>query len=317
MRLFAAAAVLVLAGLARSGAETLTLATYNVENYGPADRITDEGFARAYPKPEDEKKALRSVIRSLQADVLALQEMGPGPYLEELQSDLAAEGSAYPHAVLVEGGDSERHVALLSKRPLLEVIRHADLDFSYFNRREKVKRGLLEVSVSTEAGKLTLFVAHLKSHLTERPDDPEAAVRRASEARAVRDCILKKFPNPSVAPFVILGDFNDTRSSPTLRHLQVRGSLAVAFRLPAADDRGETWTENWHRRDAYVQADHILVSAPVRRLLDGAEAHIYDGPGVSKASDHRPVVLSLLLKPRQLLYLPETVTGIVTPPPSP
>ena len=35
-------------------AETLTLATYNIENYVAADRMTEAGYRRDYPKPEAE-----------------------------------------------------------------------------------------------------------------------------------------------------------------------------------------------------------------------------------------------------------------------
>ena len=42
-------------------AETLTIATYNIENYGPANRMTEAGYRKDYPKPESEKAALRSV----------------------------------------------------------------------------------------------------------------------------------------------------------------------------------------------------------------------------------------------------------------
>src|ERR1035437_9740564 len=68
--------------------EILTIATYNVENYGPANRMTDAGYRQDYPKPEAEKRALRTVIRELNADVLVLQEMGGKPYLDELRRDL-------------------------------------------------------------------------------------------------------------------------------------------------------------------------------------------------------------------------------------
>src|SRR3954464_10987169 len=81
-------------------AETLTIATYNIENYGPADRMTEAGYRKDYPKPEAEKRALRTVIRGLGADVLVLQEMGGQPYLDELQRDLKTAGCDYPFAAL-------------------------------------------------------------------------------------------------------------------------------------------------------------------------------------------------------------------------
>ncbi len=232
-----------------------------------------------------------------------LQEMGPAAYLEELRHDLAPEGLNYPHAVLVEAEDHDRHLGLLSKLPLKSVVRHTGLDFDYFGHREKVKRGLLEAVVATTTGDLTLFAVHLKSRWSDRPDDPLSALRRAAEATAVRDCILRRVPDPGTARYVILGDCNDVRSSRTLLHLERRGQTLVADRLPAADSRGETWTEDYGRQDTYTQLDHILVSPALLPAVREGRARIFDGAGVAAASDHRPLFVVL------------TVTGIARSPP--
>jgi endonuclease/exonuclease/phosphatase family metal-dependent hydrolase len=138
--------------LATARAETLTVATYNVENYVAADRMTEAGYRKEYPKPEAEKQALRAVIRGLNADILALQEMGGAPYLEELRRDLRAEGIDYAYAALLEGPDVDRHVALLARRPPKAVKHHVNLGFTYFGAREQVKRGLLEATFTTPTG---------------------------------------------------------------------------------------------------------------------------------------------------------------------
>src|ERR1044071_2771080 len=138
-------------------AETLTIATYNLENYGPADRMTDAGYRKDYPKPEAEKRALRAVIRGLHADVLVVQEMGDRPYLDELRRDLKTEGCDYPFAELATAADADRRVAMLAKRPLKAVTTHTDLQFNYFGAKENVKRGLLEATITTAAGDITLF----------------------------------------------------------------------------------------------------------------------------------------------------------------
>ena len=280
-------------GRGAGGNGCLVLATYNLENYCRADRMTGEGYRSDYPKPEAEKLALRSVIRRLNADVLALQEMGGWPYLEELRRDLRAEGLDYPHAALVEAQDADRHVALLSRPPFLKVVPHPDLEFAYRGGTERVKRGLLEATIPAPGGGLTLYVVHLKSHLTEHADDPEAAGRRTAESVAIRDCILRHFKDPGRARFVVMGDFNDPRGSAALLRIEKRGQVQVSWRLPAADTRGETWTELWRRQDAYAQLDHILVSAALRGNVRGGAALVYDGPGTDGASDHRPLVATI------------------------
>lgn len=269
-------------------AETLRVATYNIENYGPADRMTEGGYRKGYPKPENEKTALRLVIHALNADILALQEMGAQPYLDELRRDLKAEGLDYPYSALAIATDADRHVALLSRLPLKTVITHTELQFTYFGAKESVKRGLLEVSVATAAGDLTLFALHLKSRFTERSDDPLCALRRAGEATAVRDAVLRKFPAPDVARFVILGDCNDSKTSKALAHLLKRGKTEVATLLPAVDSRGDTWTHDYRHEETYTRVDHILISSGLRGAIQGG-ARIFDGEGVRIASDHRPV----------------------------
>ena len=271
----------------------LTVATYNVENYGLAGRLTAAGYLPNYPKPESEKAALRRVILALRPDVLALQEMGGPAYLRELQEDLRADGANYPSATELEAEDPARQVALLSQYPWRRVSGHRDLTFAYRGGTERVKRGLLEAIIATPLGDFTVFVVHLKSHLTEHPDDPEGAKRRVAEAAAVRACVLAEFPDPDAARFLILGDCNDGRRSAAVRRLETRGARVVAERLPAVDSRGESWTEYYRGADLYSILDHILVSPALLPAVAGGRAWIYDGPGVDQASDHRPVGVQL------------------------
>lgn len=289
------AGLLAVACAATGRAETLTIATYNVENYGSANRMTAGGFRPDYPKPEDEKQALRQVIVALHADVLVLQEIGPRPYLDELQRDLRADGCDYSRAVLAEAGDAERHVALLSKRSLEDVRTESTLEFSYGGTTERVKRGLLEATIRTASGPLTIFALHLKSRYSDRPEDPLCELRRAGEATAIRNAVLKRFPDPAAARFVILGDCNDTKVSRAMQRLLRRGDVVIATLLTATDSRREAWTYRYAREDSYARFDHILVSPGLNPAVEGGAARIYDGPGVDGASDHRPVLVRLSL----------------------
>ncbi|HXA15323.1 MAG TPA: endonuclease/exonuclease/phosphatase family protein [Opitutaceae bacterium] len=276
-------------------AETFTIATYNIENYTVTDRMTPEGYRQDYPKPEAEKTALRAVIHALHADVLVLEEMGPQPFLDELQSDLAQQGDDYPHAFVLDGPDPERHVAILSKRAWKTVTPHSDLEFLYRGSMEKVKRGLLEVTFTADDGDFTLWAVHLKSKLTESDDadDPQSANLRAAEAMAVRRTVLEKFPDPGTARFAILGDFNDGKGSKPLQDLLRRGRTDITYEIPAADSHGEIWTEFYAKQEIYSGIDHVLVSPGLRGAVRGGRAIIFDAPEVSLASDHRPVVVTL------------------------
>jgi endonuclease/exonuclease/phosphatase family metal-dependent hydrolase len=294
LRVFLAELIIFCAGRA----ETLTIATYNIENYVAVGRRVDGVYRPAYPKPEAAKQALRAVIHALDAYVLALQEMGPAAYLEELRRDLRAGGIDYPHAALAEAADADRHVAVLSRLPFNRVQTQAGLEFRYFDGREKVKRGVLEIDLAVAGGELTLFVVHLRSRFTERADDPGSALCRAGEAEAIRDHVLRRFPDPTTARFLILGDCNDTKGSKPLRLLTKRGKTSITKLLDAADPRGETWTYTYFKDDTYERVDHVLVSPGLFSAVAGGRAQIYDGPGVREASDHRPVVVRLELEKR-------------------
>jgi endonuclease/exonuclease/phosphatase family metal-dependent hydrolase len=274
-------------------AETIRIATYNVENYGPANRMTEAGYRKDYPKPESEKRALRTVIRGLNADVLVLQEMGPQLYLDELRRDLKSEGLDYPHAALASAADADRHVAILARRPLTAVTTHTDLRFTYFGGKESVKRGLLEATIATEEGAVTLFAVHLKSRFTDRADDPMSAMRRGGEATAVRDRVLQRFPTSGGGRYVILGDCNDGRTSKAAAFLQKRGKTEISTLLHGGDSRGEVWSHAYRKEESYSRVDHIFVSPSLKPAVNDGVARIYDGDGVREASDHRPVFIVL------------------------
>ena len=276
-------------------AAPLTVATYNVENYTLADRMTADGYRTEYPKSEASKQALRAVIRAIDADVLVMQGMGPAPYLHELQRDLRAEGLDYAFADQVEAADEVRQLAVLSKIAPKAVVRHGTLTFPFNGRDERVKRGALEIVFGTPSGDVTLWVVHLKSRFTEEPGDPAAAQRRAGEAVAVRDLVLSRYAEPEAARFAILGDCNDTKTSRPLRALQERGELRFTELLPALDSRGESWTHHFAKADSYDRVDYVLVSPALKPLVRGGAARIVDLPEVRQASDHRPVVFVLEL----------------------
>jgi endonuclease/exonuclease/phosphatase family metal-dependent hydrolase len=282
-------------GSAVFASAALTVATYNVENYLVADRMVDGVYRDAYPKPENEKTALRQVIKAMAPDILALQEMGTQPFLDELLRDLKKDGVDYPYVTLLDGPDPDRHVAVLSKVPFNDVHPHAKVPVLVMGKKDNVKRGVLEVSFATTEGELTLFVIHLKSRRTEQKEDVEGVKRRQEEAEAVRDLILKRFPDPKKGRFILCGDWNDTRSSKPVKSLQKRGETVLGEILRAADSRGEVWTHAYYKEDSYSRIDYFLLSADLQPLVRGGRGKVYDGPGVADASDHRPVVLTLNL----------------------
>src|SRR3954470_2385975 len=122
----------------------LTLATYNVENYTVADRMVDGVYRQAYPKPEKERAAVVQVVKGINPDILAVQEMGTQAYLDDFQRELRAAGQDFRYTVVLDAADPDRHVALLSKLPFKEVRRHPRVPTTYAGKHDLVKRGVLE-----------------------------------------------------------------------------------------------------------------------------------------------------------------------------
>ena len=293
MRLLAGKAMALVMVVVAMGADSVRVATFNLRNYLVCDRSVEGVWRREYPKPEKEKAAVRAILAKTKPDVLALQEIGPLPFLNELRQDLRTEGLHYPHHAWVEAEDEVRHLAVLSKIPIVETRRHLDLDFKYFDERENIRRGLLEVIFETNGVRWSLFVVHLKSKWTERKDDFEAAVWRTGEARAARDFIKKTYPPASSPRYLVTGDFNDHRDSAPLRRFLKSGDTQLTSIVPAADSRGEVWTHYWKKRDLYSRVDFFLASPAMLQAVKAKSGLVVDLPETALASDHRMVQLDL------------------------
>jgi endonuclease/exonuclease/phosphatase family metal-dependent hydrolase len=292
-RLIALAVVASSIGSEEEGSVSIRVATYNLRNYLTMDRRVDGSYRPDYPKPEAEKTALRDVIREANADILAVQEIGTLPYLEELRQDLRSEGLDYRHLHHLEAADEERHVAVLSKIPFVEERSVELLFFKYFGEEEAVKRGLIELVFDTNDHRWSLFVVHLKSRYSDRRDDPESEQRRVGEARAVRNHILKRFPAPGESSFLIAGDLNDTRASRTIRSLLKRGKTEISIDVPGFNRWGQTWTYHYEKEELYSRSDYFLASPGMLPSIRTGRAVIIESEASAIASDHRLVKVDL------------------------
>ncbi len=128
-----------------SDAATFRVATYNVENY--LDQPTE---SRTHPKSAEAKAKIRESIRALKPDVIALEEMGTTNALLELRVSLKAEGLDFPYWEHVTGFDTNIHVAVLSRFPIIARRPHTNDNFLLSGRRFRVSRGFAEVDIQRE-----------------------------------------------------------------------------------------------------------------------------------------------------------------------
>lgn len=291
-------AVLLLGVSRLSAAETFRVATYNVENY------IDEPAGTRPLKSRDAKAKIRETLRTLNADVVALQEMGSTNALLELRASLKAEGLDYPHWEHVSGWDTNIHVVVLSKFPFTARRPHTSESFLLFGRRFRVSRGFAEVDVRVnDKYSFTLITAHLKSRRpVPEADEGELREQEAILLREKIDAILEKRPD---ANLVVLGDLNDTKDTKSTRAVIGQGKHALIDTRPAErngdnqpnpnpryEPRNVTWTHHYGKEDSYSRIDYILLSRGMAREWSKDETYILALPNWGAGSDHRPIVAS-------------------------
>jgi endonuclease/exonuclease/phosphatase family metal-dependent hydrolase len=282
-------------------AGTIRVATYNLENY-----LEQPTASRPHVKSSEAKAKIRESIRALNPDVLALEEMGGTNALLELRASLKTDGQDFPFWEHVQSFDTNIHVAVLSKLPIVARRPHTNDSFLLDGRRFQVKRGFAEVDIQAATNfTFTLLAAHLKSHLTT-PDADEAE-ERLGEAKVLRgliDARLAKEPN---AKLIVLGDFNDTKDSASTKEVIGRGKFKLTDTRPAErngdpapgpppyfEPRDVAWTYCFGKSDTYSRIDYILLSPAMKRSWRTNETYIPTIPNWGLGSDHRPIVAGFL-----------------------
>lgn len=254
--------------------DTLTVATYNVENlfdnhddpYKP-----DEGTS---PKSHVEIDVLAATIDQLAADVLALQEVENLGVLQQLNARLAR---SYAFVELLPSNDMRGiHTALLSRVRIKRAIGHR---FWSLDGDRVFARDVPVYQLEPSEGR-TLLVApvHFKSKRTVGGDRQGAAWRTAEAAGMVE--ILQDLRTQGLrAPFVLAGDLNDEPGSPSLAPLFRQ--LADATRTVDADQRWSYVYQNRRQQIDYILYDGDL-EPKVARFVHEKDA----------ASDHAPIVVA-------------------------
>jgi endonuclease/exonuclease/phosphatase family metal-dependent hydrolase len=272
--------------------------SYNLENY--LDQPTE---SRRFTKSAQAKAQIRTNLKALRPDVIALQEVGQPSALLELQRSLKAEGIDLPHYEFVRGWDTNIHVCVLSKFPIVARRPHTNDTYLLSGRRFHVSRGFAEVDIQPAANyKFTLLVAHLKSQRTG-PEADEAEMR-AEEAKLLRAKVDARFAaNPNVN-LIVCGDLNDNYNADPIKAVIGRGKHALRDTRPAernGDDqpnainprwfpRNVAWTHYYGMEDSYSRLDYILVSPGMTREWVEEETFVLTMPNWGIGSDHRPIV---------------------------
>lgn len=284
------------------------LVVYNLNNYSIQGNLP----AKLPAKSPASLSAIEAVLQTLQPDILSLTEMGSREDLLFLQKQLKSHGLLLPYAVWINATDPVRHLALLSRFP---IERNDSLLLVPTSIPQLfVKRGIMDISLRLENGSTLRIVGlHLKSR---RPPIKTSRRVRYAEAQAVSAHIASILHNDPKANLLVVGDFNDHPTSPTLKAilLQERASsdkqksvLHASSPLPhhnntptlvdlvPTDKFGVRWTHYFAKDDIYSRLDYLLASSGIIPKL--VEAGILHHPQWNLASDHRPLYISISFPP--------------------
>lgn len=293
---FAVATALLLSFAAR--AETFRVAAYNVENY--LDQPTE---TRRHAKSDAAKAKVREVILAMKPDVIAFEEMGQLSALLELRDSLKKEGLDLPYYEYVRGFDTNIHVCVLSKFPIVARRAHTNENFLLDGKRFQVSRGFTDVDIRVnDHYQFTLIGAHLKSR---RPiPDADEAELRLEEAKLLRALVDKHLAANPNARLVVLGDLNDTYNTKAVKAVIGTGKTKLVDTRPAeksGDDlpnpanpryfpRNITWTHYYGVEDSYSRIDYLLLSPGMAREWVKEQTYIPVIPNWGQGSDHRPIL---------------------------
>lgn len=307
--------------------DTLTIATFNCEflnrprvhvkfglpmrtgSFSAAERTEWEAPGFRDARFAEATGAVASLLAPIDADVLALTEVGDDVDVAQLHDSLAARGQVYPHVFVGESADTftGQHVALLSKHPIVQTLDALPGRERYLTEPDDadteddtgISKGL-RASILAHGHTITFYVLHLVSEAGAFENDQ----KRVAQAGIARRHMLSALMADSL--LVVAGDFNDGRGSPTLQRLRGLDDIfpdliQTGLCVPRGecyfedDEVGERWTYTFNGERQ--QIDHLLLSEAVdaATIRGGIQARTVAHTN-ALASDHRPLVVTLRLR---------------------
>jgi endonuclease/exonuclease/phosphatase family metal-dependent hydrolase len=257
--------------------------TWNTHNFFDDQKNSGTSQEIVYSKSdyEDHVAVIAKVIKSLDPDVIMLQEVENLGVLADLDKEL---GGAYFARQLFEGNDPRGiDIGILSKIKIDESKSHAADRFNLLGTQTQYSyaRDCLEAHLTVNGRHLALLGVHFRSKGGEvASDDPDKRLAEAQHTRAIADEILAKDPTAGV---VVLGDFNDSTGS--------QAQKAVLADKPPFVDVATTAPDPWSFVYQGEQAllDHMIASPVLAGVFVDGSVIIQHSSDQKKASDHAPV----------------------------
>lgn len=219
-------------------------------------------------KFEEATKKVAAHLKTINADVLGLTEVGNTSEVQLLVETLKKEGLEYKYWKVCKSHDSAtgQHVAFLSKYELTDIVPafpNRGLYFVESDQDEVEETGIskgMKATISYKGTPIHLFLFHLKSERGGEDSD-QRRLMQAEIARRVTIPYLQKEEH-----VVVMGDLNSERRHPAL--LTIRGFKDIQTELIQTGDSYyfEDYTTRWtySYKGQQEQIDHILLSLSLK-----------------------------------------------------
>ncbi len=247
-------------------------------------------------KSQESKAAVIETLVSIAPDIMLLIEVGGLKAAQEIQFLLQQKGCKYPSLSVVDGEDNERKIVVLSKLDPVEVAHDTTAYYNLGGRHIRIQRGFAHCIFSWKNGyRLHLLGAHLKSKCFHPLGQTDMRRYEARQLRYLINTIIKKEPEANI---LVVGDFNDTPDSSPFKTVRGRRykDTSEFYDLRPLDKHDMSWTYVWEKADTYSRIDYALASYHLLAEIDLDKTRIPFFADWSLASDHRPLLITLVPK---------------------
>ena len=278
---------------------------FNIKDASHSERQQWEQPGYRDTRFNEAAREVAGIIHSINADVIALTEVGNETDIEELRDEIYDLGTDYPYSIVCESRDTytKQYVAALSKFPLSNPLREIpgrefyleEPDDPETENESSVSKGL-RVTFTAYGKDFHLYVIHLSSERGGYEQDQ----RRIAQASIVRRHYLPALMNGENV--IVAGDLNEKKGQPTLQRIRglhdIYGDLMQTGHAKYFDESELDTRWTYEFMGVRQQIDHILVSSSIKeicKIRGGITARTMENIS-TLASDHHPIIVTINLK---------------------
>ncbi len=254
--------------------------SWNIENFFDVydDPYTRDQVTKPAYVSKSRQKQIAAVIKEIDADVIALQEVENRYLLQEFV-DQYLDGMGY-QVVLVEGNDTRGiDVGLLTRFAIQEVASYQHRRFdSSAGETMSFRRDLLRVRLAPPFDG-DIYVVHLKS----QHGDEVADVVREAEASEITKIMAEVGDGDKNYRAMVVGDFNEVPDMPTLDILRNSG---------LTDCMADSEKYSYNKEPYLTRIDYALLT-PARQvgLISADILQKLGKHNLEACSDHYPLLM--------------------------